>query len=139
MNDEKKWIKVTRFENIPLREGRSITVDDREIAIFRLGDKLFAIDNRCPHKGGPLAEGIVSGSKVVCPLHAWKIDLESGIVAGQSGEQSCVKTYPIRVQDGIIELELSAQERANMRNERDCFANSLTNVVLGSSVVEARI
>ena len=139
MNDEKKWIKVTRFENIPLREGRSITVDDREIAIFRLGSELFAIDNRCPHKGGPLAEGIVSGSKVVCPLHAWKIDLESGVVAGQSGEQSCVTTYPIRVQDGIIEIELSAQDGAPSRTDRKCFADSIANVVLGSAVTEARI
>ena len=139
MNDEKKWVKVTRFENIPLREGRSITVDDREIAIFRLGDKLFAIDNRCPHRGGPLAEGIVSGNKVVCPLHAWKIDLESGAVSGQSGERSCVTTYPIRLQDGIIEIELSAQDGAKSRTERKCFADSLTNVVLGSPVTEARI
>lgn len=139
MNDEKKWVKVTRFENIPLREGRSITVDDREIAIFRLGDKLFAIDNRCPHKGGPLAEGIVSGSKVVCPLHAWKIDLDSGNVAGQSGEESCVTTYPIRVQDGIIEIELLAQDGAKSRSEPNCFASSVTNVILVSPVPEARI
>lgn len=139
MNDEKKWVKVTRFENIPLREGRSITVDDREIAIFRLGDKLFAIDNRCPHRGGPLAEGIVSGNKVVCPLHAWKIDLESGIVAGQSGEQSCVTTYPIRVQDGIIEIELADQHCAKLRNQPKGFSDPLTNVVIGSPTTEARV
>ena len=53
-------------------------VGNREIAIFNLGDRFLAVDNRCPHKGGPLADGIVSGTTVVCPLHAWKMSLETG-------------------------------------------------------------
>jgi nitrite reductase (NADH) small subunit len=53
---------------------------DREIAIFNLGDRFLAVDNRCPHKGGPLSDGIVSGATVVCPLHAWKVNLETGSV-----------------------------------------------------------
>src|SRR5215813_9003527 len=120
MNDQKKWVRVTQCENIPLREGRSITIDDREIAIFRLGDRFLAIDNRCPHKGGPLSEGIVSGNKVVCPLHAWKIDLETGGVTGQPGEP-CVRTYPIRVHEGVIQIELPVQSTAS-RNPQSCFA-----------------
>ena len=137
MNDQKNWVRVTPSENIPLREGRSVRVDDREIAIFRLGDRFLAIDNRCPHKGGPLSEGIVSGNKVVCPLHAWKIDLETGGVIGQSGEQPCVTTYPVRVLEGIIEIELSGPIGTGSRIGRECSADSVTNVIFRSPVAEA--
>ena len=66
------WVRVTTVENIPLREGRAVRVGDDEIAIFNLGDRFVACENSCPHRGGPLADGIVSGSSVVCPLHAYK-------------------------------------------------------------------
>ena len=64
--------------DIPPREGRALILGGREIAIFNLGTRFLAIDNRCPHKGGPLSDGIVSANTVVCPLHAWKINLETG-------------------------------------------------------------
>ncbi len=79
MND-RRWIRITATGNIPLREGRAITLGTREIAVFNLGDRFLAIDNRCPHEGGPLCDGIVTGTSVVCPLHAWKISLETGAV-----------------------------------------------------------
>src|SRR5262249_35826022 len=60
------WIRITRAENIPLREGRAVKVGDQEVAIFNLGEKFLAVNNRCPHRGGPLADGIVSGNSVVC-------------------------------------------------------------------------
>ena len=56
------WVRVTAVENVPLREGRAVRVGDDEIAIFNLGDRFVAIENACPHRGGPLADGIVSGS-----------------------------------------------------------------------------
>ena len=59
-----KWIRITSAEQIPLREGRSVRVDDVEIAIFNLGDRFVAVDNACPHRGGPLCDGIVSGATV---------------------------------------------------------------------------
>jgi phenylpropionate dioxygenase-like ring-hydroxylating dioxygenase large terminal subunit len=70
--EPKRWTRIALSRDIPLREGRAVKVGDREIAIFNLGDRFLAVDNRCPHKGGPLADGIVSGAAVVCPLHAWK-------------------------------------------------------------------
>jgi nitrite reductase (NADH) small subunit len=101
-----RWIRVTSCSNVPPREGRAVRLDnDREIAIFNLGDRFVAIDNRCPHRGGPLCDGIVSGVAVVCPLHAWKIDLRSGAVERPSAD-ACVRTYPVRVEDGIILLAL---------------------------------
>src|SRR5436309_15584076 len=76
----KQWVRITPVQNIPLREGRSVNISGRDIAIFNLGDRLFSVDGRCPHMGGPLAEGIVTGNTVVCPLHSWRLDVETGSV-----------------------------------------------------------
>src|ERR1700687_1010300 len=64
-----RWIRITEPENIPLREGRGVEVDGHQIALFNLGDRFLAVENRCPHRGGPLSDGIVAGDVVVCPLH----------------------------------------------------------------------
>lgn len=106
MNYQSCWVKAARCTDIPLREGRSVRVDGREIAIFNLGGRFLAIDNRCPHKGGPLAEGIVAGDAVVCPLHAWKVDLQTGAVSRPVAENSCVNAYAVRIVDGIIHVNL---------------------------------
>jgi nitrite reductase (NADH) small subunit len=108
-----KWIRITRAENIPLREGRSVRIGDDEIAIFNLGDRYLAVDNSCPHRGGPLCDGIVSGDTVVCPLHGWKISIETG---GVLKPDVCVKveTYPVSVEDGVLSVryEKSKEEKA---------------------------
>jgi nitrite reductase (NADH) small subunit len=103
-----QWVRITQCENIPLREGRAVNVGGRDIAVFNLGDRFLAVENRCPHQGGPLADGIVSGTSVVCPLHAWKVDLESGTVARPANTASCVRTLRTRVEEGIVLLETSA-------------------------------
>jgi nitrite reductase [NAD(P)H] small subunit len=114
-----KWIRVTPCENIPPREGRAVSVAGREIAIFNLGpstpstelgageigagDRFLAVDNQCPHKAGPLADGIVTGMSVVCPLHTWKISLEDGRVQRPSGSADLgVTAYPARVEAGVV-------------------------------------
>ena len=104
-----KWIRITNAENIPLREGRSVRLGDDEIAIFNLGDRYVAVDNSCPHRGGPLCDGIVSGDTVVCPLHGWKISLDTGDVLKPD---VCVKvnTYPVSVEDGIVRVLYSQQK-----------------------------
>jgi nitrite reductase (NADH) small subunit len=108
-NDNKKWLCVTHCRNIPLREGRAVQIGGREIAIFNLGDRFLAIDNHCPHKAGPLADGIVSGTTVVCPLHTWKLDLETGKGVSSVSAASCVETYRVRVEQGAIWLELPTE------------------------------
>ena len=101
------WVRVTALDNIPTREGRSVRLGDRELAIFNLGDRFLATDNRCPHRGGPLCDGIVAGSSVVCPLHTWKIDLESGSVERPaSAKDQCVGTYATRVEDGVVSVRV---------------------------------
>jgi nitrite reductase (NADH) small subunit len=114
-----RWIRVTRCDNIPLREGRAVSLAGREIAIFNLGpstelgpstglgagrgDRFLAVDNQCPHKAGPLADGIVTGTSVVCPLHTWKISLEDGRVQRPSGSvDQRVTAYPARVEAGVV-------------------------------------
>lgn len=127
MNGDTKWVRVTQCENIPLREGRSVRIDAHEIAIFNLGGRFFAIDNACPHKGGPLSEGIVSGNAIVCPLHAWKVDLESGSVMNQAGAVPCVTTYATRVHDGIVQIELPFERSAGQEKFATCAAGSERN------------
>ncbi|MBC8167826.1 MAG: nitrite reductase small subunit NirD [Bryobacteraceae bacterium] len=103
------WIRITETENVPLREGRSVQLGRREIAIFHLPDRFVAIDNMCPHNGGPLCDGIVKGTTVVCPLHGWNICLESGRVT-RPDVPIGVRTYPVRVVDGVIEMEVRQQQ-----------------------------
>lgn len=101
------WVRITSCDNIPAREGRAVTVGAREIALFNLGDRFLATANQCPHKGGPLSDGIVTGASVVCPLHAWKIDLTSGCVDRPAGSpEHCVETFPTRVEDGVVVIGL---------------------------------
>jgi nitrite reductase (NADH) small subunit len=98
----RQWLRITPSNSIPLREGRAVTLGRHELAIFNLGDRFLATDNRCPHAGGPLCDGIVAGESVVCPLHAWKIKLADGAVERPAGHTMCVRTYPTRVEDGIV-------------------------------------
>lgn len=121
MSEKRKWIQTARCSDIPLREGRSVKLGDREIAIFNLGDRFLAVASHCPHKNGPLAEGIVSGQNVVCPLHAWKIDLETGAVARPSETLACVERFRVRVEEGIVMVELPMASPAVRESHGACF------------------
>jgi len=105
-SDTHRWIRTARCEDIPLREARSVRLGGRDIAIFNLGDRFLAVDNRCPHKGGPLAEGIVSGAAVVCPLHTPKVCLETGNVLNAPDSSQCIETFRACVEDGVVLIEL---------------------------------
>jgi len=105
------WTPITTIETIPLREGRAVQVGDTELAIFRLENRCLTIENKCPHKGGPLCDGILSGATVVCPLHGQRFDLESGmpVLASQPGG---VAIFPTRVEDGVILVDLRSLRTA---------------------------
>ena len=111
MNDEVRWIAVANVESVPSREGRVVTLQGEEIAIFNVDNRYLAIENKCPHRGGPLCDGIVSGTTVVCPLHGRRFDLETGM-AVRASEPACVATFPTRVENGIICVNLGASRRA---------------------------
>ena len=98
------WIDIAALDDIPARGARVVKTRAGCVAVFRTAtDEVFALDNACPHKQGPLAEGIVHGSAVTCPLHNWVISLETGLVQGNDEGQ--VATYPARVEDGRILLD----------------------------------
>lgn len=99
------WITIGKLEDIPPQGARVVQTSAGEIAVFRArNDAVFALDNRCPHKGGPLSEGIVFDHHVACPLHNWKISLESG--EAMAPDQGCARRYAIRVDKGVIQLQL---------------------------------
>jgi nitrite reductase (NADH) small subunit len=136
MKTPKQWIRITNCENIPLREGRSVKVGVRDIAVFNLGDRFLAVDNRCPHNGGPLADGIVSGTTVVCPLHAWKIDLECGSVTKPANTAACVRTFQTRVEDGVVLLEAAALQ-PYIDGAVACGSSTVTDTVLPATFESA--
>ena len=127
----KRWVRVTCVESVPLREGREVLIGNRSVAIFNLGHQFLAIDNRCPHRQGPLADGIVSGSSVVCPLHAWRVNLHSGAVERPTaGVGHCVRSYPTRVEDGVISIEMTLPPIPRAP-EADCTDDKLEPVTSG--------
>jgi nitrite reductase (NADH) small subunit len=112
------WYDLGLAAAIPLGEGRVFDVAGTAIAVFRTrGGELFATQPRCPHRGGPLADGIVGGGTVVCPLHALRFDLATGAPAGGSGGNAggaaaacaALTTYPVHLAlDGTVRVCLSA-------------------------------
>jgi nitrite reductase (NADH) small subunit len=101
------WRDVGALQDIPLRGCRRVATVAGDIALFRTGDdEVYALFDRCPHKGGPLSQGIVHGRSVTCPLHAWVIDLKSGQPTGADAGGGCTPTAPVRVDDGRVLLAL---------------------------------
>ena len=111
------WIAVGSLYDIPLLGSRIVRLPNMDIAIFRAeGDKLFAVEDKCPHKEGPLSQGIVHGSSVTCPLHNWVIDLATGeAVAPDVG---CVKTYDVRLSGSDLYLRVAVDDAGSKREEK---------------------
>lgn len=99
-----KWYPVADKDSLPLREGKRVVWGEYEVALFNLGNEYLAMDNRCPHKNGPLSDGVVAGDAVFCPLHNWKLSLRTGCAL--SGGEGQVKTYPVKVINGKVCLAL---------------------------------
>ncbi|WP_163536622.1 nitrite reductase small subunit NirD [Gracilibacillus sp. YIM 98692] len=98
MEQTVRKVYVGNYSDLPERIGKTVVLEDKEIAVFKLtSGKLHAIENRCPHKGGVLSEGMVSGEHVFCPLHDWKINMTDGLV--QAPDEGCVQTFDV-VQEG---------------------------------------
>ncbi|WP_137390665.1 nitrite reductase small subunit NirD [Rhodoligotrophos defluvii] len=99
------WFDVGMLEDIPRRGARCVITPLGRIGVFRTADdRVFAIEDHCPHRGGPLSQGIVHGASVTCPLHNWVISLETGEVQG--ADQGSVNTIPVRVENGRISVAL---------------------------------
>jgi len=98
------WLNIGPIEQIPLRGARVVKTRLGCVALFRTApEEVFATSDRCPHKGGPLSEGIVHGRAVTCPLHNWVFDLESG--QAQGADEGEIATYAVRIEEGQVFLD----------------------------------
>ncbi len=107
------WIDIGAIDEIPLRGARKVKTKLGCVAVFRTGeDEVFATSNTCPHKNGPLSEGIVHDKKITCPLHNWVFDLETG--RAQGADEGRIDTYPAKVEMGrvLISTEVLGQRAA---------------------------
>ena len=99
------WTDIGELNDIPRQGARVVKTQSGCVAVFRtLNDEVFALEDRCPHKNGPLSEGIVHGSKVTCPLHNWVFDMNTG--EAQGNDEGSVPTYPAKVENGRILLDI---------------------------------
>ena len=98
------WIDIGAIDDIPLRGARVVKTKLGCVAVFRTSEEeVFATSDRCPHKNGPLSEGIVHGQKVTCPLHNWVFDLNTG--EAQGADEGKIDTFPAKVEAGRILLD----------------------------------
>ena len=102
------WVRVCRIDDIPRLGARRVRREQGgEVALFRTADdRVFALLDRCPHQGGPLSQGIVSGHEVACPLHNWSIGLDDG--CARAPDRGCTPRYAVRVEDGVVSLDAAA-------------------------------
>lgn len=109
MNKQKTdWVEIGNIDDIPRLGARVVSTADGDIAVFRTAeDEIFALRDKCPHKGGPLSQGIVSGKWVACPLHDWKINLDSGLAVAP--DEGCAAKFPIRIENKTIFLSLNVE------------------------------
>ncbi len=98
------WLEITPLDQIPVLGSRVVETDSINIALFRgKDDTVFAIKDSCPHKQGPLSQGIMHGHSVTCPLHNWKIDLTSGEAMG--ADEGCTNVFETKIEKGIVYLK----------------------------------
>lgn len=110
-----EWKKICLVTDIPVLGSRRVArAQGLDVAVFRNDvDGVFALLDRCPHKGGPLSQGIVFGTSVACPLHNWTIDLEGG--CAKAPDEGCTPKFSVRVADGSVHLD--AHELATLALE----------------------
>jgi len=100
-----EWKRLCALDEIPQQGSRVVKSPKGDIAVFRTaGDEIFALHDKCPHKGGPLSQGIVAGKVVTCPMHSWKIQLENGEAVAP--DKGCSKSFAVKLEGGEVWLKL---------------------------------
>ena len=103
------WIEIGILSDIPQMGARVVESAQGDFAVFRTADdELFALRDKCPHKGGPLSQGIVHGKRVACPLHDWKINLDTGLAVAP--DEGCAAYYPVKQEGEAVYLSLTPNE-----------------------------
>ena len=106
------WVLIGSITDIPRRGARCVETPHGKIAVFRTAeDRVFAIEDHCPHRGGPLSQGIVHGAAVTCPLHNWTISLETGKALG--ADEGSVRTIPLKVEGERLFIAAAAEAKAD--------------------------
>jgi nitrite reductase (NADH) small subunit len=100
------WIAVGAAADVPLWEGRRVTVEGQRIAVFHTDAGFHAVDGDCPHSAGPLQDGLVADDCVTCPLHGWRFSLGTGERIGGGEDDPSLRVYPVIVHDGELMLGL---------------------------------
>ena len=103
-----KYVDAAKLSDLPPGSCLSVDLDDtgRGIALFNVGGELFALDNTCPHAGGPLGEGTLEGDLVQCPWHGWKFNVRTGRCVKNPIDEWAVSCFPLRVENGTIQVAL---------------------------------
>lgn len=99
------WLDAADADSLSSGECRTVEVGGRKLALARVGDRYFAVDNACPHRAGPLGAGAIEDSRIFCPLHGWAFDLASGKCMDRPA--ITVETFPIEIREGKVWVELS--------------------------------
>ena len=101
------WKQICRVEDIPVLGARRVARDrGLDVAVFRNdANEVFALLDRCPHKGGPLSQGIVFGERVACPLHNWNIELPTGCAV--TPDEGCTQKFSVKIEEGKVFLDLN--------------------------------
>ena len=97
-----EFIAVADAASLPPGHGRTVHVRGREFAVYNLDGQFYALDDLCPHRGGPLGAGCLQNGEVFCPLHGWGFDVKTGACSNRPDRP--VKTYPARLQHGQVEI-----------------------------------
>ncbi|MBK6320821.1 nitrite reductase small subunit NirD [Candidatus Aalborgicola defluviihabitans] len=125
-----EWTPVCRVEDIPVLGARRVTrAQGMDVAVFRNDkDEIFALLDRCPHKGGPLSQGIVFGTSVACPLHNWTIGLCTGQAAAP--DEGCTPQFAVRVVDGQVSLKAAelAHHATDLTRPVHCATRPTTGI-----------
>ncbi len=101
------WVAIGSIEDVPRQGARCVKNGDMTIAIFRTADdRVFALEDKCPHRNGPLSQGIVHDGCVTCPLHNWVINLETG--AAQGADEGETRAFPVKLEGETVFLALGA-------------------------------
>ena len=97
-----QYHKVATAQGIQPGASVIVEIEGQDIAIFRLNDQYYAIQNHCPHRQGPLGEGLVAGNTVTCPWHGWQFDVTTG--KSTTGSPVVLKTYPVKVENNEVKV-----------------------------------
>lgn len=95
-----EWTKIAKTSEVTEGEGKCVEIGNRQIALFKVGDQFYAIDNICAHQGGPLAKGSIENGVVMCPWHGWEFDVRTG--ESPSMPRASVSCFPIKVEGDDI-------------------------------------